>query len=237
MVYEGVKWGLFEIYYQYTPGATTRRMRRLRKLRESTSLAIERELERASAIGLYQRDPNHDVTPRTQPSTSESLRRRRVDPQPSHRHDPPTSSSSRRDYATPRPSQAPGTPSRRTSITTPPATPELSEGWGVPDSPMPDGEGRRVCYDTIMLMRLEEIKEGLRLNDLLVSGVKTDAAARLSEVIYQQFGTNSGPTIRQLRYLLWLWRERDLNGRILLTWSNLASRVETSRTIARWKTI
>ena len=116
MFYEGVKWGLFEIYYQYTPGATTRRMRRLRNLRESTSLAIERELERASAIGLYRRDPNDDVTPRTQPSTSESLRRRRVDAQPSHRYDPPASSSSRRDYATPRPSQAPGTPPRRTSI-------------------------------------------------------------------------------------------------------------------------
>ena len=48
MFYEGIKWGLFEIYYQYTPGASSRRMRRLKKLREATTAAIETELERTT---------------------------------------------------------------------------------------------------------------------------------------------------------------------------------------------
>ncbi|CAE7387258.1 unnamed protein product [Symbiodinium microadriaticum] len=52
-----------------------------------------------------------------------------------------------------------------------------------------DVEAMRVCVDTIMLMRLEEIREGLRLNGLMLSGVKTDAAARLAEVIRAQEST------------------------------------------------
>ncbi|CAE7364368.1 unnamed protein product, partial [Symbiodinium microadriaticum] len=51
---------------------------------------------------------------------------------------------------------------------------------------VPPDEAMRVCVDTIMLMRLEEIREGLRLNGLMLSGVKTDAAARLAEVIRAQ---------------------------------------------------
>ncbi|CAE7325391.1 unnamed protein product [Symbiodinium sp. KB8] len=98
-------------------------------------------------------------------------------------------------------------------------------------------EAMRVCVDTIMLMRLEEIREGLRLNGLMLSGVKTDAAARLAEVIRVQVGSNQGPTLRQMRYLLWLWRDRGLQGRTLLTWSCLRTRADTSRTIAHWKSL
>ena len=32
------------------------------------------------------------------------------------------------------------------------------------------GEARRVCFDTVMLMRLEEIREGLRINGFSCRG-------------------------------------------------------------------
>ena len=164
MFYEGVKWGLFEIYYQYTPGASTRRMRQLRRLREATSLAIERELERASATGLYQSTPSEATAFRQQPSSvssSESMRRRQREATSPHHHEQPSSMSPRREETPPRPSPVPDTPPRRTFTTTPPMSPDAMDGW----NSLVSGETKRVCYDTIMLMRLEEIREGLRLTD------------------------------------------------------------------------
>ena len=108
---------------------------------------------------------------------------------------------------------------------------------GEKDRQVRPDEGLRVCVDTILLMRLEEIKEGLRLNGLVVTGVKQDAALRLAHVLEAQLGSGSGPTLRQMRYLLWLWRDRNLAGRTLLSWSCLRTRGDTSRTISRWKSL
>ncbi|CAE7266511.1 unnamed protein product, partial [Symbiodinium sp. KB8] len=85
-----------------------------------------------------------------------------------------------------------------------PVTPEENDAPTREEEHIAPDEAARVCVDTIMLMRLEEIREGLRLNGLMLSGVKADAAARLAEVIRAQLGTGSGPTLRQMKYLLWL---------------------------------
>ena len=46
MVWEGLKWLVMEINYQWTPGSSRRRLRRLERLREATTLAIQEELDR-----------------------------------------------------------------------------------------------------------------------------------------------------------------------------------------------
>ncbi|CAE7459070.1 GIP, partial [Symbiodinium sp. CCMP2592] len=46
ILYEAVRWGVVEAYYKYLPGASTRRMRRLQRLRDATAIAIEQELAR-----------------------------------------------------------------------------------------------------------------------------------------------------------------------------------------------
>ncbi|CAE7780733.1 unnamed protein product, partial [Symbiodinium sp. CCMP2456] len=237
MIYEAVRWSAIEIYYQYLPGATTRRMRRLQRLRKATAQAIEKEIE------------EHMM--RTQPSTSSSGSSTLMADTPPRRRPPtpPVPEQDQRDYAIsplrrrtvrqdvgysqePPPSPIPGTPPAAPSIS--PPTISVSQNLQQGDR-MSVGETSRVCLDVVMLMRLEEIREGLRLNGLMISGVKTDAASRLAEVLSSQLGTSVGPTVRQMKYLLWLWRDRNLSGRALLTWSCLRSREEASRTIAKWK--
>ena len=46
---EGLKWLVMEINYQWTPGASRRRLRRLERLREATTRAIQEELERRAS--------------------------------------------------------------------------------------------------------------------------------------------------------------------------------------------
>ena len=65
ILYEALRWGFVELYYQYLPGATTRRMKRLQRLRDATTAAIEKELARATSRGwsppaedLHQTRPN-----------------------------------------------------------------------------------------------------------------------------------------------------------------------------------
>ena len=234
MFYEGIKWGLFEIYYQYTPGASSRRLRRLRRLREATAAAIERELERAAngmSAGLRQDGgPPRQATRESGngqpgPPTGDLQRGRES-----------TVSSGRARTPSINESWSPSTPPRRPTQGASTMSPGDHDGWMRSEEvQLSGGEARRVCFDTVMLMRLEEIREGLRINGLQLSGLKSDAAARLAEILSQQIGTSSGPTVRQMKYLLWLWRDRNLSGRTLLSWACLESRTEASRTIARWK--
>ena len=234
MFYEGIKWGLFEIYYQHTPGASSRRLRRLRRLREATAAAIERELERTAngmSAGLRQDGgPPRQATRESGngqpgPSTGDLQRGRES-----------TVSSGRARTPSIHESWSPSTPPRRPTQRASTMSPGDRDGWMRSEEvQLSGGEARRVCFDTVMLMRLEEIREGLRINGLPLSGLKSDAAARLAEILSQQIGTRSGPTVRQMKYLLWLWRDRNLSGRTLLSWACLESRTEASRTIARWK--
>ncbi|OLQ02805.1 Retrovirus-related Pol polyprotein from transposon TNT 1-94 [Symbiodinium microadriaticum] len=46
VLWELLKWGVVVLYQEWMPGASTRKLKRLRKLRDATALAIEKELER-----------------------------------------------------------------------------------------------------------------------------------------------------------------------------------------------
>ena len=98
-------------------------------------------------------------------------------------------------------------------------------------------ERERVIKDTLILMTVEALRESLRCVGLPVSGLKADLIARLAPVLgLREPGAGSmQPTTKQLKYVLWLWREKSLSGRCSLTWHDVATRSEISRWIARWK--
>ncbi|CAE7275253.1 unnamed protein product [Symbiodinium sp. CCMP2592] len=65
VIWEGLKWIVAELSQEWLPGASQRKLRKLRKLRDATTQAIERELERlGSAAALENRDLTalHDET-------------------------------------------------------------------------------------------------------------------------------------------------------------------------------
>ena len=144
MVYEAVRWGAIELYYQYLPGAKSRRMRRLQRLRAATAAAIEREMERlgnaqqpsSSASGVFESSPQREQhstwsSPGQEEVPEHHRRRRTTIPQEEQR---------------PRVQTPPRMPVRRTPTT--PGPDDAPEEGNVP----PD-EAMRVCVDTIMLMR------------------------------------------------------------------------------------
>ena len=51
MIWEGVRWLLIEVINEWTPGSQQRKLRRLRRLQQATTEAIERELERLQQSG------------------------------------------------------------------------------------------------------------------------------------------------------------------------------------------
>ncbi|CAE7831413.1 RE1 [Symbiodinium sp. CCMP2592] len=51
MVWEAVRWCCLEFYYEWTPGSSARKLRRLRKLQQATTTAIEQELLRLQSEG------------------------------------------------------------------------------------------------------------------------------------------------------------------------------------------
>ena len=215
VLWEAVKWGVLEFYREWTPGASRRKLNRLRKLRDATSQAIERELAR---IAENQPGPS-TRQPSTTMSTGSVLGSETTPMPPSMPTTPPSV----------QPTET--TPVRR-RYTTPissPATPHCQ------DREYQDhGEVSRVCRDILLLMTCEHLREGLRLEGCLVSGVKEDLATRLGGQLAIRVNQGS-PTVRQLRYLLWLWRQRDLSGRVLLQWQDLRDKASASSAISRWQ--
>ena len=133
LVWEVLKWLGSEIYHEYTPGASKRRLKKLRKLQAATTEAIEKELERINgrSEGVPVREDQQSPTTGTSSSTSSAtLRLRattRAEDGESRRATEPPSSEARRSQqgtpwtAEPMPTQIPGptrdyprTPSPRT---------------------------------------------------------------------------------------------------------------------------
>ena len=224
MVWEGLKWLVMEINYEWTPGASRRRLRRLEKLREATTRAIQDELERRAAATptrTSRREPQPPREPLSESTSSTTTTRRATTPVATE------------DEGVRRRAPAPSTPPRRPTVVH-----DSPGGWSITS----DYEGmtsideyERLCKDTIMLMRCEEIKDGLRHHGLRTSGLKEDMATRLAVEMNARRDHSQSPTARQLRYLLWLWRSKDLNGRILLHYTSLQNKTEASRTIHAWK--
>ena len=114
-----------------------------------------------------------------------------------------------------------------------------SEVSSVQDELIRQSDRGRLCKDVVMLMTVENIKQGLRIENLSLSGLKPELASRLTVRLVPQDGFEVAgrplPTDNQIRYVLWLWRHRKLQMRCNLVWSDLATREAISRWIQYWK--
>ena len=98
-------------------------------------------------------------------------------------------------------------------------------------------ERQRVAVDMLNLMTVEELKVGLRCEGCPVSGNKADLARRLAECLKssREGDERDLPTMKQMKYVLWLYRTRSLSGRCKLVWADLNTKSRISGWIALWK--
>ena len=182
------------------------------RIRETAAVETERELRRVEDESTLTR------------RRSSSRSRVPESPRPSPERAPATPPSS------PMPQISP-TSSFPSWEHTRPTTPE-----GQPHLP-PPSDRRRVTRDMLSLLQVSELQKALRLQGLLVSGVKEDLVNRLSEVSLPSAIEIPSylPTERQMRYVLWIWRHHNLKGKVLLRWEDVSSRRSTSAWIEVWK--
>ena len=227
VVWEGVKWGCecVQIYHEYLPGAIQRKIRRLQRIRDATALAIQRELERTTTAGG--REASEDLQPSIaihgreprQPSTIEITR--------AQLSQPSTTTSLGAEVVT--------SPHARRNQ--PWESPGIVGSSGIDFSPRREGqfEDDRVCQDVLQLLTVEHLREGLRHEGLMTSGVKQDLTRRLADCLTTCVGISPGPTLRQLKFVLWIWRHGNVSGRYQLRWADINKRTRISAFIHAWK--
>ena len=80
-------------------------------------------------------------------------------------------------------------------------------------------------------MTCEHLREGLRTEGLATSGVKDDLTRRLGGRLSDVMKLPTGPTIKQLKYILWLYRARDLSYKHTLRYCEIVDRSRISALI------
>ena len=197
-----------------------KRETRLKRLRELARLTAEEEIERLQLKEVTAREVQGAVQSALTTSLTSQANRLPEPEQPTT----PRARSSHQPAAEPQPRSSPGAQSTVSSLD---------------DDTENRSDRPRLCKDVLSLMTCEALKNGLRAEGLTVSGLKTDQVARLSLrlVPMEGFGVMGRelPTDRQLRYILWLWRHRHLNGRCSLSWSNVYTKQAASSWIHVWK--
>ena len=96
-------------------------------------------------------------------------------------------------------------------------------------------ERERVVTDVLRLLTCEELKAALRSQGLLTTGLKDDLILRFSRSFSPESGRPDMPTVRQLKFLLWLWREKSLKQKCLLRWTDIFTKTAISQWLFRWK--
>ena len=225
------KWIAGQIANEWTPGASQRKLRKLKKLRDATAAAIRMEMENQARLqpeapdSTVQREPP-DSTVRREPPDSTV---RREPPDSTVRREPPDSTD-RRERAVGQNPQ-PSTPRVLRSFEELLQSPSGSTVT-LTDAPEDSLERERVAQDTVMLMTVDEIKAGLRQEG---SGLKEELAARLSVKLLNEEAGRQQPTTRQLKYVLWLWRRHSLGFKYHLKWRDINEKGRISAWLATWK--
>ena len=98
-------------------------------------------------------------------------------------------------------------------------------------------ERSRVVKDVLKLLSCEELKAALRSQGYLTSGLKEDLIARLAPVFDPSSERSNLPTLRQLKFVLWLWREKDLQRRCRLRWTDVFTKISISQFLHLWKDV
>ena len=98
-------------------------------------------------------------------------------------------------------------------------------------------ERPRVIRDTLDLMTVERLKQALRFLGMPTTGIKVDLIERLGlQLGHEEPGAGSAqPTTKQLKFVLYIWRKRDLQGRTVLTWGDISTRTAISEWISQNK--
>ena len=98
-------------------------------------------------------------------------------------------------------------------------------------------ERSRVVRDVLKLLTCEELRAALRGQGYLTTGLKEDLVERLSVSFSPSSGRSDLPTVRQLKFVLWLWREKTLKQRCLLRWTDIFTKTSLSQWLYRWKDV
>ena len=198
-----------------------KKAKKLDEVAKFASEAARQEIRRSSTLRTRRRPPTPPIpSPSTTPRPTAPLSSPSPSPTTPQMQQTTTSSTTQ-----PR------------SSTTPPRNDPMQELPPLPTfqrAPIPEDESReermRVCYDVLMLMTTDELRETLRGQGLPVSGLKTNQVSRLTELLASGDCTN-----RQLRYVLYLWRHKALAYKCRLVWDNISSKQRISAWLAKWK--
>ena len=226
MIWEGIRWAAIELVTTWTPGASSRKLRRLRKLQQATTEAIERELERLQPGEVRGRDERQrsTATSSSVPTDGSLHATTRTAHQPAvarrQMQEEDSDGQRRREL------QRMRTPSPRRTSNTPESSPSIPETRD---------DITRIAHDLCMLMTVEALKEGLRTEGLAVSGLKDAQAWRLGYRLAELSVTSIGPTAKQMKYILWLWRVKDMQNRHQLRYCEVNDKGRISALINEWK--
>ena len=219
VIWEGIRWLVMEFCNEWAPGSNARRLRRLQKLQTATTLAIEREITRLQKEeddkGRTSRPSSAEGRGQSSSSTMRSTSRRSSDVQGDDGNGATAGEISQPSSSTSTRMRRPSPPIPRVRTPSPPRRPTSRaspEAWlSGSEQGEHSAEVVRVCTDTCSLMSCDHIREGLRTEGLPTSGIKDDIAHRLGGRLAQLTSLSNGPTVRQLKYVLWLYRSKDLN--------------------------
>ena len=229
MIWEGIRWALIEVVTTWTPGASRRKLRRLQRLQEATTEAIERELQRLQGPRAQEEDRTTATATPPRASTSPP-----VTYIPERAHQPSSMASSsearRRMQVEDRDAQQRREMQRVRTPSPAPETPMSS-----PTVPVSQDDVCRVAHDLCMLMNVESLKEALRTEGLQVSGVKDVQAWRLAYRMSELSLQGQGPTVKQMKYVLWLYRVKDMKNRHVLRYYEINDKGRISSLIDHWR--
>ena len=84
---------------------------------------------------------------------------------------------------------------------------------------------------------VDELRAGLRAEFLPVAGLKAHLVPSLASKLSPDEGPGHRvlPTVRQMKFVLWLWRSKDLSGRARIKWPDVNIRSRISMWIEAWK--
>ena len=209
------------------------RAKKLKKVSALAADAARREVSSQAGMSLVSRQssdlrfPSSAVSSRWSEASEEpQLRRRHA------RVTEPSPRSVSQHQATTTASVTP--PRRRSSpeeepLPSPGAQSSVSQGLEDPQ------ERSRVVSDVLKLLTCDELRAALRSQGLLSSGLKEDLISRLAVVFSPMSERADLPTVRQLKFILWLWREKSLRQKCLLRWTDIFTKTSISQWLHRWK--
>ena len=206
----------------------SRRAQKMRRVSDLAAAAAKREVASQAGMSLVS-EGSSSLRPASVAASSSTpqLRRRRVE----SRSASPLARGSLQDVA----AQRDITPPRRRV----PAEEDVSPSPGAQSSVsggLEDLQERsRVVKDVLKLLSCEELKAALRSQGYLTSGLKEDLIVRLAPVFDPSSERSNLPTLRQLKFVLWLWREKGLQRRCHLRWTDVFTKISTSQFLHLWK--